>query len=366
MRAVGGVLAAAMALASRRAAAEAQPREINAPAAMVVFRSPTCPTEARAARFAQLLAIELASARIQLLHDAPVPGAIMAVETDGGLCDPASREVNIALVHSGSRAISTIDMADVEPGARIRALALATAELVRAALAQMPTNALAANGVKEPVPAREKNAQSSEVTVAPRAMNERGSDPERAPAKAERAASFAARGEGSRAYRADVRALGMWRFFAAESTQIVGFGIGAGLRLRPEWLSVRADAMAGFASANDALGDVRLATYSGALSVVATSGATPEFEIGPQFELGYARAAGSAGGASTTALVDGRAVALAAITAGARFWADRWVLSAHADVGATVAGAEVYADDRRIAAIRGFFAGIRAGLAFGF
>jgi hypothetical protein len=136
--------------------------------------------------------------------------------------------------------------------------------------------------------------------------------------------------------------------------------------LRPEWLSVRADMMAGFASANDALGDVRLATYSGALSVVATSGATPEFEIGPQFELGYARAAGSAGGASTTALVDGRAVALAAMTAGARFWADRWALSAHADVGATVAGVEVFADDRRIAALSGLFAGIRAGLAFGF
>jgi hypothetical protein len=352
------VAAALVALASRLALAQTSPSDV--PAGVVAFRAPPCPTEARSGRFVQLLAIELASARIQLVQDGSVPFAAMAVETDGGLCDPNAREVAVVLSHSGSRAIATIDVADVEPGARLRALALATAELVRTALQRIATEPPRAGATAEPARSPE-NVESTKVTDPPHARETRTDG-----ANARADVGAAARGNGRGAYRADVHAVGTWRFFAPESTRLVGFGLGAGLRLRPEWLSLRADVMAAFASIDDALGAVGLATYGGALSLLATTGATPELEIGPRFELAYARAAGAASGPGSLAAVEGRPIALAAISAGARFWGDRWALSAHVDTGATLAGAEIFADARRIAAISGFFAGVRAGLAFGF
>lgn len=81
-------------------------------------------------------------------------------------------------------------------------------------------------------------------------------------------------------------------------------------------LGACADATAAFTSVSDALGDVGLATYGGAVSLLATTGATPEFEIGPRFELACARAAGAPGGPGSLAAVDGRLIALGALSAG--------------------------------------------------
>jgi len=357
-------MAAMIALTARSGAAQVSPPvEPNVPAGIVAFRSPSCASSARTDRFAQLLAIELASARIQLIKDAPAPSEAIGVETDGALCDASAPEVSVALVRSGTRVFKSIDVADVEPSARLRALALAVAELVRGAQNEAARGE--ATKSADPEGASAENLEREKVTEAPRTHDRHREPTNGEPADAG-AATAAAVSRDRRSYRGDVRAAGLGRFFAPESTPLFGVSAAAALRLRPEWLLLRADATAGWTSANDPLGDVSLALYSGGVSFLATAGTLPEFEIGPHLELGYARAVGAARGAGSIAAGAGHAIALASLAAGVRVWLDRWALLAEFEAGAALAGAEIFADDRRIATISGFFAGARIGLAFGF
>ena len=316
---------------------------------------------ARGNRFAQLLATELTSAGILLFQDAPAPAHAITIETDGAICDADAREIKVALVHGGLRAIKTIDLADTPPDARLRALALTTAELVRAAQNKTASEGALENAVSDPPSIGE--TESTKISEPPRTLDRRGDDASDH-READRPANLAPRVAAAR-YDNDVRAAGVFRFFAPESTSLAGANVGAGFRLGPEWLRLRAEATGGWTSVQDVLGEVRVALYTGGVSLLATSGAQPDFEIGPHFEAGYARAVGVPVD-PRLALAAGRPMALASLRAGTRFWLDRWAFSAEIETGVTIAGAELFADDRRIAAISGFFAGVRVGLAFGY
>jgi hypothetical protein len=137
------------------------------------------------------------------------------------------------------------------------------------------------------------------------------------------------------------------------------------LRLRPAWLYARADAAARWSSIDDRLGSIDLSVYSAGLSLVATTGFFPELSVGPHFELGMARAAGSASNGTVHGTVQSHAVALISLTGAARFWIGRWAPLVELDVGTAIAGADVYADDRRVGVVGGAFVGVRVGVGFG-
>jgi hypothetical protein len=164
----------------------------------------------------------------------------------------------------------------------------------------------------------------------------------------------------------DVQAAFASRIFAPESTIGAGASLAAALRLRPEWLRARADATATWSSTDDPLGNVSVAVYSGGMALLATSGRSPEIEIGPHLEIGAARAVGVASAPSSGASVQTQAIALLSLTTGARFWFHRWAVLVDLDLGAAIAGADVFADGRRVVAVGGAFAGVRAGIAFGY
>ena len=163
-----------------------------------------------------------------------------------------------------------------------------------------------------------------------------------------------------------LQAAGTWRIFAPESTRLAGASFAVGFRLRPTWLSIHADAAGGWGAFSDPLGNGNVAVYSGGVSLLAASGRRPELEVGPHLELGYARAVGLASGPNSIGSHDGRAIALISVTTAARFWFDRWAAFVAMDLGTTLLGAEIFAADRRAAAVHGAFGGARAGVAFGY
>jgi hypothetical protein len=350
----GGVLAALVSLVGASAAGQvpAGPDPTRAGAALVVLRSPRCAVASPLAdQFAQLFAIELSGAELRLVKDEPLSSADLLVEVDDALCRASAQEVGVSIVRTatGARTAQIISFHDVEENARPRALALAIAELVRAQRTRAESDPAAVGQEREhaasPVPQDRPSspAESSSLPL-PRAEEPVEEHP----------------------FAGVLEAAGAWRYFAPQSTPLFGITAALALGLRPTWLRARADAAGSWSSFSDPLGDIGLSVYSGGLSVLATTGRRLELEIGPHFELGYARAVGLPSGPSSAPSSEGHPIALVSLTTGARFWFDRWAAFTDIDLGAAVFGAEIFADDRRVATVQGAFLCARVGIAFGY
>jgi hypothetical protein len=305
-------------------------------------------------RFSQLLAIELAVTNDQLVRGDSVPSAALTVEVDGAICDAAAREIGVTLVQpsSGARQRQLIAVHDVEEQARPRAFALAVAELVRSA--------------------REKGDDTVPVTSAevrssrPAPLSSPPSTPPPSPEASPTAGSDASVDRDAPRFHGDIEAAGSARLFAPESTALAGASLAAGFSLRPRWLRLRADIDANWSTVTDPLGEIDLALYSAGVALLARSGRLPELAIGPHLQVGYARAVGLASDPSRTGSQEGHVTLLLSLTTEARFWFGRFAGLVDVDLGAALLGAEIYAGDRRAAAILGAFVGVRTGVVLGY
>jgi len=360
----GRFVAAIVVLAARFAAAQGAPgSRDDVRTSLVVLRAPSCAfASGDVDRFVQLLAIELATARVQLIRDVPALDAELTVEVDASVCTLETGKVEVSFVRAaGGRAQHTIALQDVEPRARPRALALAVAELVRSARNSgeaMPGESVLKEGVTT-------GSRGEAAVGAPKEKAAPQAPP--APAPSPIAEGLGAPGGGrDEPWQGDIEASFASQIFAPEGTVGSGAGLGIGMRLRPAWLYARADAAARWTSIDDRLGSIDLSVYSAGVSLVATTGRCPELSVGPHAELGMARAAGSANDGTVHESAQTHAIALISLTGAARFWIGRWAPLIELDVGTAVARADVYVDDRRVAVVGGAFVGVRAGVGFGY
>lgn len=306
-------------------------------------------------RFSQLLAIELAVTNDQLVRGDSVPSAALTVEVDGAICDVAAREIGVTLVQpsSGARQRQLIAVHDVEEQARPRAFALAVAELVRSAREKGDDAASVSSA--EARASRPAPLSSPPSTPPPRSLEV--SPP---------AGPDASVNGDAPPFHGDIEAAGSARLFAPESTALAGASLAAGFSLRPRWLRLRADIDANWSTVTDPLGEIDLALYSAGVALLARSGRLPELAIGPHLQVGYARAVGLASDPSRKGSQEGHVTLLLSLTTEARFWFGRFAGLVDVDLGAALVGAEIYAGDRRAAAMLGAFVGARAGVVLGY
>ena len=352
---VAGTLISLLVSAAAEAGAQTPPSvgEAAGTSALVLLRSPRC--DARffdADAFVQLLTIELLPAKVKLVRDElAASSAEMILEISAFACDPRARELTIAIAErrTGDRREHSIALYDVDPRTRPRALALAIAELLRQRRAEP--------GLQAAAPVRNAEEGRAPTDVEPLS-------PARPPASATPWPQPDPMAPVRMPHRPDLQLAPQGRLFAAESTLLVGVNLAASLPLGTEWLRGRADLGGHWAGLDDPLGRVNMGLYSGGLALLASAGDSPELFIGPHLELGYAYAAGKPVALRSEARDGGRVVLLASLMAGARFRTGRWAAAFELDLGTSLLGVEVFADDRRIAAMQGFFAGARAGIAY--
>jgi hypothetical protein len=320
----------------------------------VLLRSPKCEAASfDADAFVQHLTIELIAAELRLVRDdAAAPSAEMIVEISARVCDPGAMGLTVAIAanRTGARREHAIALHDVEPRARPRALALAIAELIRQDRIEP--------GVHGRPPSENVDDGVGQSKVEPPSPT-RWSEPAvptgraREPAAEERAP----RGP-------DLLLAAQGRFFAAEPTLFFGANLAGSFSLGTAWLRGRADVGGSWSAVEDSLGRVSMGLYSGGVALLAAAGQSPELVIGPHVELGYAYANGTPIDLRSRASDGGRVVALASLIAGTRLRFHRWAAAFEVDLGTSLRGVQMFADDRRIAMMEGFFVGARAGIAY--
>jgi hypothetical protein len=324
--------------------------------AQVLLRSPQCEASSfDTDAFVRLLTIELLSADLRLARE-ELPGSSphMILEIPAQVCDPRAAELTIAISErrSGKRSDHPVALYDVEQRARPRALALAIAELIRQRRTepgmQNASPMRMADEDREPVKVEPPRDVRRSDTVTPIMSAPKVPAPERL------------------ALGPDLQLAAQGRLFAAESTLLFGANLAGSFSLHATWLRGRVDLTGSWGSVDDPLGQVGMGFYSGGLALLASAGEGPELFIGPHLELGYAHASGTPIALRSEARTEGRAVAMASLIAGARFRTRRWSAAAELDFGTCLRGVEVFADDRRIAAMHYIFGGARTAIAYEF
>lgn len=297
--------------------------------------------------FSRLLQIELRADGVGALRveDRPKGRDVgLARITIEGACtaDPVVVIDDAATDKSVRRALS---LGDTPAAARPRALALATAELLRASWAELVLPAAPPPRVEVPTVVRQ--VAEARVTQAVIAAPARPPDP-----RHPRSWAIAVGADG--------------RFFFGGRSGMIGARGGASapivgpLRLRGEigaWAGGRADP----------LGSVNFTLVTGAIGLGVIVGSWPRarIELGPEVELGWARASGSADLATTAALQGSTWASLGSLVASAHIrLAGRFSMLAEVRFGATFHGLTASSDGRDAGGVAGVCGGARWGVAY--
>jgi hypothetical protein len=321
------LVALVLATGERRARAEDSPPSTRG---AIVVQPSTC--DLPAGGWIELLRVELAADRVQVWSREANATASAAprVALETSPCDGSATSATLTYWAGDVRRSRTVSLADIEPVARPRVLAMAMAELVRSSMA---------------------------ATVPPVAHTELD-------VRLHFEAPPPARTEG----RAASPSLG-W-FAAAETRafpQAAGgmFGARAGAHVPlGSWLEWIVDAGVLFGSAHDALGDVHgtVATAGmGLLGVGGTSGLLlgvgPRVEGGVGWFRGHATAPGAIASSATAPLVLIALSAEASFRVSAPLWG--WI---GLDAGTSLLGFDGLADNRHVADFAGPLVSARIGV----
>ncbi|HEX5099208.1 MAG TPA: hypothetical protein VFV94_06895 [Polyangiaceae bacterium] len=238
------------------------------------------------ARFVELLRVELAALHVgALATNTSAPAEAQLGEGVIGLtlpvCERAARSIDLSVVERGSstRLERRIDLSDTAFDARARMLAIAAAELYRAALAEAA--------------ARLPDAQAKPQSVQPAAA------PTAAPAPAVTTSSPPLPAQPPGAH--DVNPSESWalelgfagRAYPSERSALIGGELGARVPLS-RWLAVRGSAVLAFGSAtlpfddaNPITSNVALGMAQGRFDLLARSRGALVLELGPRVDVGY-------------------------------------------------------------------------------
>ncbi len=233
-----------------------------------------------------------------------------------------------------------LDLAQTDPKARARFLALAVAELVRASWLELT--------------ARRQQVVPASVLLA---------------ATAARVSTFVKPREMT-ATEPSTRALpGSWlgvgasvRTFPAAQAALLGPVVGVSTRVASS--EVAFAGRASFGEAYDPLGSVSLGLASGAVAWMFSTTSDPiAIAVGPRIEAGYGWVRGDAANAGTRTDSGGAGILLLGATASVRGRISaRWASTLAIDGGLSAVGLDATADGRRTTGIRGPFVGATIGV----
>jgi len=343
-------------------AQEAEPATPPLPS-RVTLTLPSCARAGIAAEsFARMLRAELAADGVEQIELA-TPGeaaatALARVSIESPACEAHPEQFLLGVDDAATRKSvrRAVDLSDVALAGRPRALALATAELLRASWLELalPT----APEPLAPVPAPVQNAVR--LRLAPAAV---------APRPPEVPARWSPGVEGAletRVFPLTATGLGGFRL----AVFVLSPTLGEGLRLR-----LRADGGASFGGASTALGDADVMVATGGLALTVVRGSPLGFELGARVDVGAARGAGrlvagrSPAGTSVGEGVGALAILGATGAVRARFAAGV-AGSLEVDLGGVLGGLDLRAvdplmgTDTRLAGVLGMVLSVRLGLAW--
>jgi hypothetical protein len=281
----------------------------------------------------ELLRVELASDGIGVRSaDASLPAESAVVAVEPASCDQAARTATLRFVSGNIRRTQTLDLADVEPIARPRVVAIALADLIRSSItAQAPAP-----------PTAPTEPPHSDLH-----MQREASPPKQPPAPAPARALFAA---------------AETKVFSRGNAALLGVRGGAQVQpIAPATLAIDAGALAG--SAQDTLGDIRETLATLGVSLLGT-GRTHgvSFGIGPRVEAGLGWFRGHAVGPLASASSATSPLVFLAVSAMASF-PIRAPLSGliSLDAGTSLYGFSARADQRVVSDLGGLLLSVRIG-----
>ncbi len=284
--------------------------------------------------FFDQLAVELADDHVTIVAEGS--DAALALQLDADACGPNAVRATLTATKDGAAPVSrTVPLDGVATDARARVLALAAAELLRAARALRPS-------------APEPKAIELRVHFDPPASAPPPPPPPPPPA---RGFVLGATAEARVAPLVGSGFFGARFAFAAPIGPVLAF---------------TADAGFGVARAHDVLGDVTSFFAGGAVGLALAAG-PPGFRlhVGPKLEVDALGARGTAlAGATGASLVAPVVLGLASATLHARVTPALLALVGF-DAGVTLLGYRVDADQRTVGGLDGPILGLRIGLGFG-
>jgi hypothetical protein len=260
-----------------------------------VYVAPCSDPPYDAARFVELVRVELAALHVDALAtntEAPA-GAELGegvIALTLPVCERVAREVDLRVVErqSGTRLERRVELSDIAFEARARALAIAAAELYRAALARSaarPTSPAPVAASPTPRPS------STPVPAAPAALVVPAAS--RTPAASVPAAGPVHDAEVSPQPAWTLEASFVGRAYPSEGSALLGGDLAASVPLA-RWLALRGGAELGFGEAtlpfddaNPITSNVALGMALGHLELLARSRGPLFLELGPRVDLGY-------------------------------------------------------------------------------
>jgi hypothetical protein len=283
----------------------------------------------------ELLRVELASDGIRVSSaDASPPSESSVVAVEPASCDQAAQTAALTFVSGNVRLTRTLDLADVEPIARPRVVAIALADLIRSGIAtQAPTP-----------PAARTQPLHLDVHIQLEATPPKELS---APAPSRSLALLAA---------------GETKLFARGNTGLFGARAGAELQpLREAALLIDAGALAG--SARDPLGEISETVATLGVSLLGTGRThAVSFGVGPRVEAGLGWVRGHASGPQASASSATSPLVLFAVSAIASL-PIRAPLSAFLslDAGTSLYGFSARANQRVVSDLGGPMLSVRVG-----
>jgi len=324
--------------------ARAEPTRGEAAWATVRIHAPECETAAfRAKAFLQLLDVELVADHLRTETGDAARSAELTVTIDDTVCDAAQQALAIRLSRGGAEGEIKrfIELGDVAPNARPRALALAVAEHIR----QTRASPRLAASFDPGDPSADAAAHPFESTFA--------SEP--------------AHQAPTPRLGADVAGSGAWRNFFSDGSALFGAQLSVSFPIGSSWLRCKADFEALFDHVTDQLGTADLSYYSAGIAALATTRGSTMFFVGPRLELGRATIAGGATVPPFATQKESHAIVLVSGLAGTRLpIGTHWGVLLEIEMGVAALGIKVLADDRAIGSLDGVFASARAGIAFAY
>jgi hypothetical protein len=352
-----GIAWVAVSLGVIAAAARADDAPASHPANIAVRASPCRDLPWSESAWVDVLRVELAADGISVASAAPSVASGPTVALDPATCAATAESATLTFTFGQTRRSRVVALADVGPEARARVLAIAAAELVRAALASTRTAASAAPAA---VPGASADAAPSAAPTLRLEVDVRVRSPPSASASATHAdtdplppsplaISLAAEARSFPAGNAGLfggRAAARWSF--------------------PGWFALAIDAGALFGEARDPLGGVDETLASAGVSFLGQGGTERAvFGVGPRIEAGVAWFRGRAFDASTIASSVSSPVLFLALTSFASFRiAGSWSGLAALDAGTSLSSYGARADDRQVARFAGAMISARTGLAW--
>ena len=269
---------------------------------------------------------------------APDAATLPSASLEPDPCDAGATAALLSLKYGAGGASRRIDLADIDPMARPRALAIAMADMVRKTVRGAPVAA-----ERAPASASAEPPRTSGVAPA--------TDFARPPPRPARWVGVVG--------DAGTRLLGT-------TAALFGGHLGAHAALAP-WLVAMADVGVLGASGHDPLGkvDTTVATVGASVLAVGGSGPGGALGVGPRLEVGAGGVRGHASDSTVLAASASEPLLFLSVSAAAWFPISRCIQGfASADAGETLVGFSPRADDRYIVDVSGAFASLRIGVSW--